>query len=216
VRRLANGDPRFHRVHCDAKVPCKLGETNQIRAASGQRSKEALELREVADLAHGANVTLEIRLDVGAIPNLHVAFGRAEELWVATAKEVAPDLGYGWRPRKRRPSGAILPWKRRSGTTLDLAPREREELENGGAAGEGLGDLLEEKKILRAGEDVLALPPPVGIDPLLHVGEQVRRILNLDEDRRRRVGIEKAPGVRRRRAADIGKLERNVAGMGPE
>ena len=65
---------------------------------------------------------------------------------------------------------------------------------------EALRDPSHEREVLRSGEP----PPPhcVGsISPGLEVGEQVRRVLNLVDNHRRRIGLQEEPGILQRQGA---------------
>jgi len=83
--------------------------------------------------------------------------------------------------------------------------------EHSGPASQGLGDPLQEEQVLGAGQEVLAPFLALVVNALFEVWQQIRGILNLVEDDRGRMQLEKGPGVRRRRQTEVRKFQRDIA-----
>jgi hypothetical protein len=72
--------------------------------------------------------------------------------------------------------------------------------------------LFGQKKILRSRQKVLTAGVPAVIDALLDVRQQIWRVLNLVKDDWRRVYLQKTARIGRCRGANVGWLQRDIAG----
>ena len=149
VRRFEHRQPGLDRVDRDPDVPCDVGEIQELSAPGCQDLQEALESREIPDLPEGANISLEIGLDVTAMPQGDIALGMREGLRVSASQKRLPERPVGEAPGGSRGGCAYrFPRQGKIRAALCLAPGEREQAEHGGAAGQGFADVLRERQVL--------------------------------------------------------------------
>lgn len=159
--------PGLDRVHGNTEVPGQIGQVEELRGARRQGPEKALELSQIAYLAEGTYISLQVGLDVSGMPEGDVASGVCDQLRVAAPQEVPPDIPIR-SPRTARVSGLL--WQSGVRVSFHLAAGEWKQAEYCRAPGQGFGDLFGEQEILEAREEVLAGPLAVGIDLFLHVG----------------------------------------------
>jgi len=113
---LEHRQPALGRVRRDAHVTRQVRVGEELSRAERRRAQEAVEVAEVADVEHLADVPLEVRRDVAARPEFAVEVGAVPEFRIATAPEKRVRL----LDRRRR---------------CDFGDGERGQREDGGAAG---------------------------------------------------------------------------------
>jgi len=91
-----------------------------------------------------------------------------------------------------------------------LGHGEGQQGQDGDSPRQRLGDVAHQGEALGAREKPLSRPP-VRIDPRLDVAQQLRRVLDLIEDHRRTVVVEKAMGIGQRPGAHVWILEGHKA-----
>jgi hypothetical protein len=87
-----HGKPGLDRVQGHPEVPGQIGQTEQLGGSRRQSPKEALKLGQIAHLADGAHVPLEVGLDIACVPQVDVTFGVGDQLRIATTQELTPDF----------------------------------------------------------------------------------------------------------------------------
>jgi len=186
-----------------------------LPGARRDRPQKTLELGEVADLAQGTHVPLDMGLDVAGVPEMKVASGIRHKLGVAASKESLPEiLG---RQRLSGSGPAIrLPYQRRINPARSLSSGHRQQVEDRRTPGERLGDPFVEEQVLGSGEQELSGPAAVFVDEFLDVGEQAGYELDLVVDDGRRKAGEKGPRVSLGGRPNVGRLEGDVAVAMPE
>jgi hypothetical protein len=90
-----------------------------------------------------------------------------------------------------------------------LARRKWKQRQHGSAPSQRLADALHKAEVLRSREEPVT-GRPVRIDGGFDIGEQLRSILNLVKDRRRRIVTEERDRVGQRADTHIGIFERQV------
>jgi hypothetical protein len=163
VARLEHRDPLARRVVADAAVVSQGAQVEELAGSAGAHADEALEEGQVPDVDHLAHIAFHVGPHVVAVPDGGVQ-PPVVNRWVEALEE---EGFHGLRS---------------SVGALKLAEGERQERDEGGASGEGLGDPGQQAELLRPGQDELARSPGC-VDSGLEVGEQVRRSLGLVEDR---------------------------------
>ena len=68
VRSMQHRDPRLDGVQGETQLVGQAGHVEELSAARGDKPHEGLERLKVPDLAHGPDVSLEIRLHVALVP----------------------------------------------------------------------------------------------------------------------------------------------------
>jgi hypothetical protein len=91
--------------------------------------------------------------------------------------------------------------------------REGQQAQDPGASGQRLADRLRDAKLLAAGQHELAAAAHL-IDVFLHVGDELRRPLNLVDDRRLAKSTKKTARILDGEIAPVGGLEVRVGEIG--
>ena len=157
--------------HPEPCLGCWLGDpgvrserrvVEELAGAAGAQLDEALEGREIADVGERPHIPLEVRCDVGAQP-------------VPGVEPSVEDAGVATREESRLEGVRVVP------EAKDLASCKRQQVEHGGSSRQRLADRLEQRKVLRPGQDP-ASGLRVGVDDALEVGGQFRCALHLVHD----------------------------------
>src|SRR5947209_6409417 len=162
VARLQHRKPASRRGLGDAAVARQRGEVEDLPRAAGAEAEEGLEEQQVADLDELPDVTLDVGGDIVGKP-------------FVSGQVPLVDPGIAALPKQR------IEVRRRLGKTADLLQRERQQLRQGGAAGERLGHAADQRQVLGAGEQ-----EPAGrwvfVHQALQIGKDLRHPLDLVKD----------------------------------
>ena len=189
VRRFQHRQPFLQRGARHAQVACQSVEVQHLADAAGQQAHEVFEIRQPSDVYHLPDVALDVSLTVVAVEP-----GRIDVLVVQPRHESLVD---------------VLVSCALDAGGFEFRYRQGQQAQEGGSAGQGLGNRFLQTQLVAARENELpAFPAAVGED--LDDGQQFGYALDLvDDDRRRKLGEE---GVRiaQGKLARIGRFQVRV------
>lgn len=186
VRRFQYRQPFLQRGARHAQVAGQRVEVQYLADAAGQQAHEVFEIRQPSDVYHLPDVALDVSLTVAAVKP-----GRVDVFVVQPRHESLVDVRV---PRAADAGG------------FEFRYRQGQQAQEGGSAGQGLGNRFLQTQLVAARENELpAFPAAVGED--LDDGQQFGYALDLvDDDGRRKLGEE---GVRiaQGKLARIGRFQ---------
>ena len=166
----------------------QLSLVQDLSVPAGHQREKTAKGGEVFHRGHGANITLQVGLQIRTEPESRPA-RTCECFRIAT-------------PQQRHLGG--------------LADRKGQELQYRRAARHGLGDPLHQRCFLRASEQPLPDAARLAVNARADMCKHFGRVLHLVEDRGCRQFVEEALGIGPKPRHHVGILEQKVAGLGKQ